>query len=530
MNWKSFFEVWPHILLFDLLRYFIPASLAFVVFYIICRKFFYPFLIQGKFPESRQYWHEFGYSMSTVVIFALVGYCIYVADHHGWTRIYVHLETFGVPYTILSFITTLLFHDFYFYWTHRIMHHRSLFRHVHRVHHESTNPSPWAAYAFHPWEALIQASVLPIMVFLLPLHPMVIFLFLTYMILRNVAGHLGFEILPRGFTRNRWLNWNTAITHHNMHHEHFHSNYGLYFTWWDKWMGTEHEKYHDAFDRVRGKPKSCKTKLPKQATMVFLVLMVTGGVQAQSVVGEWVTHHEVTGSPLAIIEIAQSGNSIEGRVKQIFPMPHEGQDPVCAQCSGARRNQKIFGMNLLWGLLRDGDTWGPGLIVDPESGVEYVCKLWMDGPGKLRVRGYAGPFNLFYRTQTWERVGFPTGTPEGKWKTIDDHWNQPKALVEIIARDGELLGFVREIYALPHTGPDAVCLACKGEQKNARIVGMKILWDFEQEGMRWVNGKIMDPANGWTYTSSIWLNDGETLSVRGYLGPFYRTQQWKRIH
>jgi sterol desaturase/sphingolipid hydroxylase (fatty acid hydroxylase superfamily) len=34
------------------------------------------------------------------------------------------------------------------------MHDRRLFRLVHRVHHRSHDPSPWAAYAFGPIEAL----------------------------------------------------------------------------------------------------------------------------------------------------------------------------------------------------------------------------------------------------------------------------------------------------------------------------------------------------------------------------------------
>jgi sterol desaturase/sphingolipid hydroxylase (fatty acid hydroxylase superfamily) len=35
----------------------------------------------------------------------------------------------------------------------------------------------------------------------------------------------------------------TTSTHHNMHHQLFNGNYALYFTWWDKWMGTEFKDY-----------------------------------------------------------------------------------------------------------------------------------------------------------------------------------------------------------------------------------------------------------------------------------------------
>jgi len=46
------------------------------------------------------------------------------------------------------------------------MHHKKLFRWFHLVHHQSTNPSPWAAYAFHPLEAVVEAGI--IAVFFLP--------------------------------------------------------------------------------------------------------------------------------------------------------------------------------------------------------------------------------------------------------------------------------------------------------------------------------------------------------------------------
>src|SRR3989337_2689278 len=135
MDTNEIFNLWTGMYLFDLFRYLIPASLAFLI----------------------------------------LGFGIYTAEMAGVTLIYDDVHQYGITYMIMSFILTVVFHDFYFYWTHRFMHHKKIFKYVHRVHHESTNPSPWAAYSFHPWEALIQALVLPIMVFLFPLNPLVIF-------------------------------------------------------------------------------------------------------------------------------------------------------------------------------------------------------------------------------------------------------------------------------------------------------------------------------------------------------------------
>lgn len=531
MEAKHFNEVWPGIFLFDLLRYLIPASIAFVLFWVIGRNWWKHLFIQKIFPEQKQLWKEFGYSMSTVLIFSFIGFELFTAEHAGITLIYHQIADFGIWYMVLSFLVMLIYHDFYFYWTHRLMHHKLLFRHVHKVHHESTNPSPWAAYSFHPWEAVVQALVLPTAVFILPLHPITIFAFLTYMIVRNVVGHLGFEILPKGFTTNKWLNWNTAITHHNMHHEHFHYNYGLYFSWWDRLIKTEHEKYHDAFNEVKSRPKVCelKSNLKKPVTLSIIALLSFTMTDAQSVTGRWTTYNEQTGSPLSVIEITETTNGIEGKIMEILLEPYQGEDPVCTKCSGDRKDKKVVGMNFLWGFKQDGSSLSSGKILDPENGEVYSSKIWLDDANTLQVRGYAGPLDLFYRTQTWKREGTHVeNSPLGIWQTIDDHWNKVKSIVEIKSIDGELKGFIRKIYMMPHEGRDPVCTECEGNLKNAKVVGMKIIWDFMKDDNKYLDGKILDPGNGKVYASSLWLLDSNTLKVRGFLGPFYRSQVWKR--
>jgi uncharacterized protein (DUF2147 family) len=351
------------------------------------------------------------------------------------------------------------------------------------------------------------------------------------MIVRNVIGHLGFEILPKGFTRNKWVNWNTVITHHNMHHEHFHYNYGLYFSWWDRLMKTEHEKYHETFDEVKSRPKSCELKshVKKAVTVSIILILSFQHALAQSVSGKWLTYSEQTGSPLSLVEIKETPTSIEGKIVKIFLEPYQGEDPVCTRCSGSGKNRKVVGMNMLWGFKQDGDYWTNGKILDPESGEIYSSKLRLNDTNTLQVKGYAGPFDLFYRTQTWKREGVSNEkTPIGTWQTIDDHWKQVKSLIEIQNVNGELHGYVRKIYLLPHEGTDPVCTACKDSLKNSKVVGMKIMWDFKKVDDKWEDGKILDPGNGSTYSSSFWLLDSDTLKVRGYLGPFFRSQIWKR--
>lgn len=262
-----------------------------------------------------------------------------------------------------------------------------------------------------------------------------------------------------------------------------------------------------------------------------LTLLSSTILLGQSVEGRWTTSSEQTGSPLSVIEIVKSGNSIEGKVSQIFLEPFQGDDPICTKCSGERKDKKVIGMNFLWGFKKDGASWSTGKILDPASGVNYSSKLWLDDANTLHVRGFAGPLDLFYRTQSWKREGNSVyKTPVGIWQTIDDRWNKVKSVVEIKNVNGELKGFIHKIFLLPNEGTDPVCTECDGDLKNTKVVGMKIIWDFKKEGDKWVDGKILDPGNGHVYTSSIRLIDPNTLKVRGYVGPFYRSQVWSRAN
>ncbi len=397
----SISEIFPHILLTDFLRYFLAAGAAYLVFWVIFFKKWRHRVIQKKPLRFDKIWFEFRYSMSTVLIFALVGFGIYCLKNAGYTRIYDDFGERGVLWFASSIVLMILLHDAYFYWTHRLMHHPSIFKHVHLVHHRSTNPSPWAAYSFHPLEALVEAGIFVLIVFTIPAHTLALFIFLIYMIGRNVLGHLGIEFLPAWFIRNKWLNWHTTTTHHDLHHKHFNGNYGLYFTWWDRLFCTEHPKYRETFEEVTSREKEVPKPIPTRAAKVlFGAILLTNVAIAQSPVGTWQTIDDGSGKPRSIVQIEEKNGSLEGKVSQIFLQSCEPPDPVCAKCSGERKNAKIVGMTILWSLKKEGEKWAGGYILDPANGTTYRCAVWLEGTDTLKVRGYWG---IFWRTQTWKR-------------------------------------------------------------------------------------------------------------------------------
>jgi sterol desaturase/sphingolipid hydroxylase (fatty acid hydroxylase superfamily) len=231
-------------------RYLVIALVAFVIFYLLRKEEWGFKKIQSAIPANKDYYREIGFSFFTAVIFTSVGWLIFLSPVRQFTKVYTDIKSLGMFYFFISVAIMLVLHDAYFYWTHRAMHHPQLFKLFHKVHHLSTNPSPWAAFAFHPLEAIVEAGILIIVPFIIPVHPFAIALFLISMMVYNVYGHLGFELYPKGFSKSSIGKWINTSVNHNQHHAHFKGNYGLYFLWWDRWMGTLRKDYDQEFDRV----------------------------------------------------------------------------------------------------------------------------------------------------------------------------------------------------------------------------------------------------------------------------------------
>jgi Delta7-sterol 5-desaturase len=235
-------------------RYFIVAGLAFVFFYIVLKNKIVYKKIQARFPKGKDYAREIGYSVCTIAIFGLVPLLLIknpAIEPH--TTYYKNIGDYGWVYFFAAFPLMFMMHDTYFYWTHRLMHHKSLFKLFHLVHHHSTNPSPWAAYSFHPLEAVVEAGIFAVFLFTIPVHPLHIFIFFFLMIVYNVYGHLGYELYSKGFNSHWFGKWINTSVSHNQHHQYFKGNYGLYFTFWDRIMGTIRDDYDQRFEEITSK-------------------------------------------------------------------------------------------------------------------------------------------------------------------------------------------------------------------------------------------------------------------------------------
>ncbi|GMM91913.1 sterol desaturase family protein [Qipengyuania sp. MTN3-11] len=188
-------------------------------------------------PQIRR---EIGWSLASAAIYGIpAGVVAWGWQERGWTRIYSEWDEFPLWYLPVSLFVYLFLHDTWFYWTHRLMHRPRWFGLAHGVHHASRPPTAWAAMSFHPIEALTGAVVIPLLVFFVPVHVAVLGLVLTVMTVMGVTNHMGWEMFPRALVHSRLGGWLITASHHQLHHEKYRCNYGLYFRFWDRLCGTD---------------------------------------------------------------------------------------------------------------------------------------------------------------------------------------------------------------------------------------------------------------------------------------------------
>jgi len=235
-NDLSNIEIWILTTILFILRYLVIAGIFFYVFYVWKKKYFYKFKIQKILPSICQIKKEVAYSILTFVIYGVSIWLFLFWIENGKTRLYNEISDYGMAYFFISIIFMVLIHDTYFYWSHRLIHSPKIFKHVHKIHHSFHSPTPWAAFAFHPIEALVTIGIIPIILFLIPYHQLSLIIFITFLTAYNVFIHLGFSIPFFGSFK-----YQNTPKNHDFHHYKSHGNYGLYFTFWDRLMGTFNE-------------------------------------------------------------------------------------------------------------------------------------------------------------------------------------------------------------------------------------------------------------------------------------------------
>jgi sterol desaturase/sphingolipid hydroxylase (fatty acid hydroxylase superfamily) len=165
----------------------------------------------------------------------------------------VSWETEPVYCTLLLLLTPLWL-QIHFYFTHRLIHWRPLFRSVHFLHHKNVNPTPWSGLAMHPVEHVLYFSAVTLY-WLVPSHPVHGLYALFALALSPAIGHVGFDRLVLGKSRSLEI----GEYMHYLHHKFVTVNYGTGLIPLDRWLGTFHDGSDEATRALRKRSQRQET-------------------------------------------------------------------------------------------------------------------------------------------------------------------------------------------------------------------------------------------------------------------------------
>ena len=242
----------------DLTRYVVFAVSMWVVLWVLLPGLLRHRKVRCERPATRQLLSEFAHSVRSVVIFSVILTLPRIVHQAGW-QAWDETEAAmtGTWWFWGTVVIVLIAHDAYFYWMHRLIHRPRLFRRYHRRHHRSNNPSPFTAYSFDLREAALEIAFFAGWSMLLPEPEGTIMTAVLIQLFVNTLHHSGYELMPSWRDRPVF-DWLTTTVHHDLHHARAGWNFGLYFTWWDRWMGTEDPTYHAEFARVVGQRRAAR--------------------------------------------------------------------------------------------------------------------------------------------------------------------------------------------------------------------------------------------------------------------------------
>ena len=211
-------------------------------------------IFQHKIKQGNMMRMEIYRSAFVSLIFAIAGIITIYCWEINLTALYPSPSDRHWIWLLLGPFLFLAGQETYYYWTHRWMHLPKVYKYVHKWHHESIETTAFTAFSFHPLEAIIQALFLPLSALLIPMQEFIFLGLLMVMTLSATINHAGVEIFPNSWSRTPFLRKLIGATHHDLHHKRANTNYGLFFTYWDEWMGTENKKYQDRIKKITKNP------------------------------------------------------------------------------------------------------------------------------------------------------------------------------------------------------------------------------------------------------------------------------------
>jgi lathosterol oxidase len=190
-----------------------------------------------KHRVNERKWQELSHAPGSIFVLCLCFSAGLFAQWQGWTPAPLPLSLWSAP---LLLGLSVLFYDAWFYWIHRLLHSKPMFR-FHALHHTSVAPTVWTNHHETLMEAFLNQAYYALIVFVLPIPWQMLVLQKIYDQISGMLGHAGYEHFASPAARTPWPLASTVF--HDQHHGYFRFNYAHTFSFWDRLMGTLHPRY-----------------------------------------------------------------------------------------------------------------------------------------------------------------------------------------------------------------------------------------------------------------------------------------------
>nr|XP_054767413.1 methylsterol monooxygenase 1-like [Lytechinus pictus] len=159
---------------------------------------------------------------------------------------YYYCELVNLPFTyetmpkwyvtLAHCFACLVIEDTWHYFNHRLLHHKSIYKYIHKLHHTWQSPFGMVAEYAHPIETMVLGMGTMWGILLFGDHLILLWVWMWVRLIETIDVHSGYDI---ALNPMHLFPFYGGAKFHDFHHMNFNGNYAPTFTWWDKIFGTD---------------------------------------------------------------------------------------------------------------------------------------------------------------------------------------------------------------------------------------------------------------------------------------------------